>query len=223
MWQELPSRCVGLGHEGERHALLGGDLLRARSCRSTWLSARAQRLVVAEGDLVLAEVALALGALRAAARRRPSRCGSGAAAARPGRCRAASSRRCTGWPGSGRGSRAARPPRRCRGRRTNSSSVPAYAVSPCSASRSSWRRRICRGEATTGDAVEPGQVGQDQRGAGLPRHPAQRGEVGRHREVAVAALPATTSRSRRRCSCRRRRRAGSCSPRCRARSTSSRK
>ena len=42
-------------------------------------------------------------------------------------------------------------------------------------------------------------------------------EVGDHHEVAVAALPGATWRSRRRCSCRRRRRAGSCSPRCRAR------
>ena len=32
----------------------------------------------------------------------------------------------------------------------NSSSVPAYAFQPRSASRSSWRRRIWRGEATTG-------------------------------------------------------------------------
>ena len=32
----------------------------------------------------------------------------------------------------------------------NSSSVPAYASSPRSASRSIWRRRIWRGEATTG-------------------------------------------------------------------------
>ena len=31
----------------------------------------------------------------------------------------------------------------------NSSSVPALAVSPRSASRASWRRRIWRGEATT--------------------------------------------------------------------------
>ncbi len=31
----------------------------------------------------------------------------------------------------------------------NSSSVPALALQPRSASRASWRRRICRGDATT--------------------------------------------------------------------------
>ena len=34
----------------------------------------------------------------------------------------------------------------------NSSSVAASADQPRSASRSSWARRICRGEATTGDS-----------------------------------------------------------------------
>ena len=33
----------------------------------------------------------------------------------------------------------------------NSSSVPAVALQPRSASRASWRRRIWRGEATTSD------------------------------------------------------------------------
>ena len=33
----------------------------------------------------------------------------------------------------------------------NSSSVPAFATQPRSASRSSWRRRIWRGEATTSE------------------------------------------------------------------------
>ena len=66
-------------------------------------------------------------------------------------------------------------------------------------------------------AVGPGQVGHDQRGARQPRQQAQRGEIRRHHHVAVAGFPAATSRSRRRCSCRRRRRAGSCSIRRRGR------
>ncbi|MGC0346016.1 hypothetical protein RKD34_001596 [Streptomyces sp. SAI-218] len=53
---------VVLGHEGERHALLGGDLLGAGLVDGV-LVAGGQGLVVAEGDLVLAGVALALGGL----------------------------------------------------------------------------------------------------------------------------------------------------------------
>ena len=71
----------------------------------------------------------------------------------------------------------------------NSSSVPALAVQPRSARRSSWRRRTWRGEATTSLPSCPLHVGQAQRRALLPRHRPQRVEVGRHHEVAVAALP----------------------------------
>jgi hypothetical protein len=39
-------------------------------------------------------------------------------------------------------------------------------------------------------AVEPGEVGQGHDGRRLPRHPPQGREVGHHREVAVAAVPA---------------------------------
>lgn len=53
---------VVLGHEGDRHALLGGDLLGAGLVDGV-LVAGEQGLVVAEGDLVLAGVALALGGL----------------------------------------------------------------------------------------------------------------------------------------------------------------
>ena len=35
----------------------------------------------------------------------------------------------------------------------------------------------------------PGEVGEQQRGAGVPRHAAQRAQVGAQGEVAVAALP----------------------------------
>ncbi len=81
MWQELPSRWFGLAMKVKRHALLGGDLLGPELVDGVVVG-RGQRVGVAERDLVLAEVALALGALRAAARRRPSRPGCGAAAAR---------------------------------------------------------------------------------------------------------------------------------------------
>ncbi|BFO20058.1 hypothetical protein SHKM778_64460 [Streptomyces sp. KM77-8] len=53
---------VVLRHEGERDALLGGDLLGAGLVDGV-LVAGDQGLVVAEGDLVLAGVALALGGL----------------------------------------------------------------------------------------------------------------------------------------------------------------
>ncbi len=99
----------------------------------------------------------------------------------------------------------------------NSSSVPANGCQPRSARRSIWRRRICRGEAATGAAVVPEDVGHHHRRPLLPGHRPQRVEVGLHREVAVAASTTRPSRSPRRCSCRRRRRAGSCSPRRRSR------
>ena len=71
----------------------------------------------------------------------------------------------------------------------NSSSVPALARRPRSASRSSWRRRIWRGEADHVAAVVPLEVGHQQHGALVPRDRAQRVEVGLQLEVAVAALP----------------------------------
>ena len=94
---------VELRHEGDRHALLGGDLLGAGLVDRVVVGRR-QRVVVAEVDLVLAEVALALRVLDAHVRRRPSSCGCGGSAARPARSRSSSSRRCRGWPARGRGS-----------------------------------------------------------------------------------------------------------------------
>ena len=90
---------------------------------------------------------------------------------------------------SGRGSPCPTPPRRCRRKTMNSSSVPALALQPRSARRASWRRRIWRGEATTSLPSCQRDVGEAQRGALLPGHGPQRVEVGRHHEVAVAALP----------------------------------
>ena len=62
MWHELPSRLVELRHERDRHVLLGGDLLGAVLVDHVPVGGR-ERLAVAEVDLVLAEVALALGVL----------------------------------------------------------------------------------------------------------------------------------------------------------------
>ena len=53
---------VELGHEGDRHLLLGGDLLGAVLVDDVTVSGL-ERLAVLEVDLVLAEVALALGVL----------------------------------------------------------------------------------------------------------------------------------------------------------------
>ena len=94
----------------------------------------------------------------------------------------------------------------------NSSSVAANAVQPRSASRSSWRRRIWRGEAATAESSCHCEVGHAHRRALVPRHEPQRAEVRLDHEVAVAASPTRTSRSRRPCSSRRRRPAGSCTP-----------
>ena len=63
MWQELPSRSLYLAMKVSAHALLGGDLLGAGLVDDV-VVAGGQRVVVAERDLVLAEVALALGATR---------------------------------------------------------------------------------------------------------------------------------------------------------------
>jgi hypothetical protein len=46
-----------------------------------------------------------------------------------------------------------------------------------------------RGEHRGVVVVEPAEVGQHHGGSGVPGHATQRGEVGRHREVAVAACP----------------------------------
>ena len=99
----------------------------------------------------------------------------------------------------------------------NSSSVPAFAARPRSASRASWRRRICRGEATTSRPSSHSRSAISEHRALVPRDRPQRVEVGLHHEVAVAALPRGHLVAARRCPCRRRRRAGSCSPPRRAR------
>jgi hypothetical protein len=63
MWQELPSRSLTFAMNVHGHALLRGDLLGAVLVDDVVVAAHIA-LGVAEGDLVLAQVALALGALR---------------------------------------------------------------------------------------------------------------------------------------------------------------
>ena len=99
----------------------------------------------------------------------------------------------------------------------NSSSVPALALQPRSASRVELAAQDLARRGDDVGAVVPGDVGEAQRRALLPRDAAQRVEVGAHARSRRSRAPTTTSRSRRRCSCRRRPRAGSCSPRRRAR------
>ena len=179
---------VELGHEGDRHALLGGDLLGAGLVDRVLVGGRAAP-AVGEVDLVLAEVALALGVLHPQAR-----AGHRVADAADQRLDPrGAEHRVVDVVEVGRVEVAvaavAAPPRRMSLKRMNSSSVAAFASSPRSARRSSWRRRIWRGEATTGLPSRPREVGQAQRGALVPRHRAQRVEVGLHLEVAVAAFP----------------------------------
>ena len=94
-WHELPSRSSNLAMN-VRLIPPGRRSPWRRSCRRV-VVARGERVGVAEGDLVLPEVALALGRLDGHARRVISlrmRRSSGSS----GRCRGASSRRCRGWP-----------------------------------------------------------------------------------------------------------------------------
>ena len=107
--------------------------------------------------------------------------------------------------------------RRCRGRAGTRARCAARAVQPRSASRSSWRRRIWRGEATTG---APSSHCRSARHSAVPACQGdrpQRVEVRAPSRSRRSRAPTRTSRSRRRCSSRRRRRAGSCRPRRRAR------
>ena len=65
----------------------------------------------------------------------------------------------------------------------------AFVLQPRCASRSSWARSTWRGEATTGSAVGPLEVGEAQRGRRVPWDETQRVEVGAHRKVPIPALP----------------------------------
>ena len=213
---------VELRHEADRHPLLVGDLLGA-VLEDAVLVGRAQDVGVAEVDLVLAEVALALGVLHDQAGGAHLVADAADRAAPRARCPGASSRRCRGWPARGRGSRGGRPRRRACGRSRNSSSVAPTAVQPRSRRRSSCRRRIWRGEATTGLPSPHCRSTRHIAVAGCQGTGRSVDEVRLHLEVPVAALPGGHRVARRRCSCRRRRPAGSCSASAPWAATSSRK
>ena len=104
---------VELRHEGEAAALLGGDLLRAELEQAV-LVGLVDELGVAEGDLVLAGVALALRGLDLHARAAHLASDPPEQRLDARRCPAGSSRRCRGWRASASGSRTSRRPRRCR-------------------------------------------------------------------------------------------------------------
>lgn len=178
---------VVLGHEGDRDALLGGDLLGAGLVDHV-LVAGDQGLVVAEGDLVLAGVALALGGLDGEA-------GAGhlvADAAQQGLDAAGAEHRVVDVVLVGRGEAAV-------------AGVPGLLVGVLEDDELQLRADL-GGVAEGGEPVElpaqylagrgghrgavgPGEVGGDHRGALVPRDAAQGVQVGIHGEVAVAGLP----------------------------------
>src|ERR1019366_79367 len=121
---------VQLGHEGDRHALLGRDLLGAVLVDRV-LVGRAQGVGVAEVDLVRAEVALALGVLDHHPRRGhavadPADQGLDAGGAEQGVVDVVEVGRAQG-------------------------AIALVPGLPGSPSRASWRLRIWRGEATTSE------------------------------------------------------------------------
>ena len=179
---------VELGHEGQRHALLGGDLLGAVLVDDV-VVAGAERLGVAERDLVLAEVALALGRLDV----QP---GAGHLVADPAQQRLdprGAQHRVVDVVLVGRGevavAGASRPARRCRGRRGTPVRCRRRRPCPASASRAVCRARICRGEATTGLPSSQSRSASTMHRARVPGHRPQRRQVRLHHEVAVAARP----------------------------------
>ncbi len=178
---------VVLGHEGERDALLGGDLLCAGLVEGV-LVAGDEGLVVAEGDLVLAGVALALGGLDG----EPGARHLVADAAQQGFDAAGAEDGVVDVVLVGRGEAAV-------------TGVPGLLVGVLeddelqlgadlrvpAVLREAFES-VAQDLAGRGDdrrAVVPGEVGEGERGALVPGDPAQGGEVGAQHEVAVAALP----------------------------------
>ena len=221
MWHELPSRCVVLGHEGDRELLLRGDLLGARLVDRV-LVGDPQRRPVVEVDLVLAVVALALGALHRQARRAHlvADLAQQRLHARPaehrvvvvvevGRLEAAVAllgRLLVGVLeddelelGAGEG------------------------LQPALGQALQLRAQDLARRGDDRRAVGPAQVGEAERRSLVPGDHPQRLEVRAASRSRRSRAPTRTSRSRRRCSSRRRRPAGSCRPRRRARRRSSRK
>lgn len=178
---------VVLRHEGERDALLGGDLLGAGLVDGV-LVAGDEGLVVLEGDLVLAGVALALGGLDDEARGLHVVADAAQERLDP-----------------------SRPQYRVvdvvlvRRREVPVVGVPGLLVGVLEDDELEFRADLC-GEAELAEAVElaaqdlagrghhrgavvPGEVGDEQGRTLVPGHPAQRAQVGVHGEVAVSPLP----------------------------------
>ena len=178
---------VVLRHEGDGHSLLGGDLLGSVLVDHV-LVGGSQRVGIAEVDLVLAEVALALGVL-------DHQTGAGHAVADPADQRL--------HPG--------RPEYRVidvvevRGLEVSKALVPRLLVAVTEKDELELGGRVRRpaplGQPRElpaqdlprrGDhvrSVGPGDVREAQRGPLVPRDPAQRVQVRAHLEVAVAPLP----------------------------------
>ncbi len=178
---------VELGHERDRHALLVGDLLGAVLVDRV-LVGGLQHRPVGEVDLVLAEVALALGRLDAQA-------GAGHAVADPAdqrlHARRAEHRVVDVVEVRGMQVAVAEPCRLVVGVAEDDElqlgrpdGVEAALGEPVELGAQDLARR-----GDDGRAVAPGQVGHAQGGAIVPRDEPQRLEVGLHREVAVARLP----------------------------------
>lgn len=178
---------VVLGHEGDRHALLGGDLLGAGLVDRV-LVAGDHGLVVLEHDLVLARVALTLGGLDGEA-------GSGHVVADTAE----------------QGLDAARAEHRVvdvvlvRRGQPLVAGVPGLLVGVLEDDELQLGAHL-GGEAVFGEAVQlaaqdlprggdhgravvPGEVGDEHGRACVPGHAAQGAEVGVHGEVAVAPVP----------------------------------
>ena len=178
---------VGLGHEGQAHALLPRDLLRS-GLVDGMVVARDQRLGVAERDLVLAQVALALGRLHLEP-------GARHPVPQPAQQRLdlrGAHDRVVHVVGVGRGQVAVAGGLRLgvrvlvhdelelgAGQRGQPALGQPLGLRPQDLPRRGHHRR----------AVVPGQVGQHHDGAFVPGHPAQRAHVRHHHEVAVAAAP----------------------------------
>ncbi len=178
---------VVLRHVGDRHALLGGDLLGAVLVDDV-LVGGAQRGAVAEVDLVLAEVALALGVLDL-----HLRVGHRVADAADERLDAGGpEHRVVDVVAVGRGEVAVAGVPRLLVGVAEDHELELGAGERLPAARGEALELGAQDLARRGDdraVVGPGDVGQAHRGALLPRHAAQGRDVGPHLEVAVAALP----------------------------------
>ena len=178
---------VRLGHERQAHAVLGGDLL-GPGLVDRVVVAGGHRLGVPERDLVLAEVALALGRFHV----QP---GPGHAVADPAQQRLDPRRaqdRVVDVVGVGRDQVPVLLGRRLLvgvpvddelqlgpGQRDQAALGQPVGLRPQDLPRRGRHRR----------PVQPGQVGDDHRRGLLPRHVPERAHVRYQHEVAVAALP----------------------------------